>query len=331
MPRIRIRVGGARPEPATEPATETPKQDEGGFSLGKALLGGGALALAGVIAHKPSLIGKVGSVIGDIRQQAMLSGFALPKSVLGNVGAAGIASAERGSMRPLKELFSRETAKDIAAAYRRNTPYGTTKAVQAGQLPLPGMTTPATNNFPSWMPTPGRIMGAFDEGAQGALQRAGLSADDAAREVLQAPLPTGLAEALDSPAARYAIPFRRTPFNQFLEGLKTIKPANIKANPKLFAGVTGAGAVHGALTSEDRYPVSIGFGTAAASRYGVPYAGGAILGRMLAGGKTGGSIAGTMLPVSEYGLESSLTDPTRPFIEPAALRALQRLASGGDY
>jgi hypothetical protein len=330
MPKIRIRRTPSA-QPASEPATTPEVQEEdGGLPIGAALLGAGGLALAGAVARRPGMIGKGLKTLNDVRLQSMLSGLALPKSLLGNVGAVGVASAERRSLKPLKEFFKGETWRDAKAAYKASTPYGTTRAVAAGQMGLPGIASPATNNLPNWLPTPGRIMGAFDEATQNALRRAGMSADDAARETLQAPLPPSLAKHLEGEFAQYAIPFRRTPFNQFLEGLDAASIKNFKKNPALLSGITGAGAVHGAITSEDRYPVSVGLGTAASARYGLPYAGGAILGRMLSGGKTGGSIAGTMLPVSEYGIESSITDPLRPFREPAALKALQRLA-GGEY
>ena len=88
---------------------------------------------------------------------------------------------------------------------------------------------------------------------------------------------------------------------------------------------TGTGAAHGAATADESIPLSLPLATAAAARYGLPYAGAAIVGRMLAGGKGGGGIASSALPVSEYGFESSFTDPTRPFRKPAAITALEKL------
>ena len=66
---------------------------------------------------------------------------------------------------------------------------------------------------------------------------------------------------------------------------------------------------------------------AMAGKYGLTYGGAAMIARALAGGKIGGSgIASGMLPVSEYGLEQSMTEPTKPFTKPAALTALERLS-----
>jgi hypothetical protein len=254
------------------------------------------------------MIGKGFSALNSLRQQLMLSGLAVPKSLLGNVGAGVIASAERRSLAPIREVLSPATLREFIKTYKANVPY-------PGATRVPG-------------PTPGRVMGAADVATRQALQRAGLTEAEAAGEVLQTPLGGQLGEALDSPAARYLIPFRRTPFNQFLEGLKTLSKENIRKNPALLAAVGSAGAAHGAATSEERYPLTLGLGTAASARYGLPYALGAIAGRHLAGGRTGGSIAGTMLPVSEFGIETGITDPLRPFTDPAALVALRRLSGG---
>ena len=169
-------------------------------------------------------------------------------------------------------------------------------------------------------------MGAFDTATREALQRAGMSADDAATAVFQAPLGKNygpFAETLESPAAKFAFPFRRTPYNQFAEGLKTLKPGFEHGGVRnVYAG---AGAMHGAMTEDDQYPLSIPLASAFAARYGVPYAGAAIIGRALAGGQGGGGMAGSALPVSEWGLEQSLQDPTKTFYDPPAFGALRRL------
>ena len=158
------------------------------------------------------------------------------------------------------------------------------------------------------------------------MQRGGLSAEEAARANMQAPLPEWLSKPLASPVGRYLVPFRRTPFNQFIEGFKTWTPGNI--HPAVQAGASSAGAVHGAATSEEKYPTSVGLGTALAAKYGLTYAAGATLGRMLAGGKGNSSTMGSALPVSEYGVTSSIEAPLKPFTDPAALRALRQLLQG---
>lgn len=281
----------------------TAPADTGPDAADLGTLGAGAAGLAalGIASRKPGLIGKAASKLGAARQQLMLSGLALPKSILGNIGGTAVASAERGTLEPLRQLFSRQTLRDVREAYRtlpaRTDPsYGTT---------LPG-------------PTPGRVMGAVDEGTRKALTRAGLTDEEAAAEILQAPLTGRLASALESPAARYLIPFRRTPFNQFIEGFETLKGGH----PAVLGTALGAGAVHGAATADERYPLSLGLGTAAAARYGLPYVLGAVGGRTLSGARTSAGIAGSALPVSEYGLTSSVEAPTRPFTEPALLRLL---------
>jgi hypothetical protein len=60
---------------------------------------------------------------------------------------------------------------------------------------------------------------------------------------------------------------------------------------------------------------------AAAGRYGMPYGLAALISRVhLAGGKGDAGIPSGMLPVSEYGITSSIEDPLRPFYDPAMSR-----------
>lgn len=294
---------------------------ENGGGVNKTAVGVGAAAVGGVAAlalHNPSMAGKIARGLNTLRQQLMLSGYALPKSLLGNAGAAVENSLERGSMTPLKEMFSAQTLKDAAAAFKAGAPGA---AAQTGQAPTGGnVVTKALSHL-----SPGRAMGAFDEASQAALRRAGLTGEEAQSATMQAPLQQDLADALDSPLARYVHPFRRTPFNQFIEGWKKLKPENLKANPGTTAAYVGTGAVHGAATADDDSPVSIPLAVAGSARYGLPYAISALMGRYMAGGAGGGNIASSALPVSEYGLESSVTDPTRPFRKPAALTALDKL------
>lgn len=292
----RIKRAAATPPPSTSQDSE--------FDPLKAMLAIGGATAAGIAARKPGLLKKAWETASALRQQAMLSGFAPLKSLLGNVGGTVINAAERRTMAPIKELFSKQTAQDIVAAYRNKTghpSYGTN---------LPG-------------PTPGRIMGALDTASQNALVRSGLPRDEAARIMMQAPLEGKLADVLESPAGRFLIPFRRTPFNQFFEGYEVLKnPAQHKA---VLGAMTGAGAIHGAATADERYPTSIGLATAGAAKYGVPYALAALAGRTLAGGRSSSGIAAQTLPVSEYGIESSISDPLQPFQDPAILRALRSL------
>ena len=290
--------------PDRAPAAEEPTEDDG-VGLGAGLAGAAGLVGAGLLARKPGMIGKGLRGANALRQQLMLSGFAAPKSVLGNVGATAIESMERGSAAPLKQLFSRQTARDFVKNYKN-------PVLEEGMTRVPG-------------PTPGRFMGAMDTATRNAMQRAGMTASEAEKAVLQAPLDGRLGKSLDSDTARYLLPFRRTPFNQFLEGLETYKGAH----PVSLAVSHGAGAAHGYATADERYPASIGFGTAGAAKYGLPYTVGAIAGRALGGGSDASSVASSALPVSEYGISSGVTDPLSTFRDPAALRALRKLL--GDF
>lgn len=295
--------GFARPTSGSEDGQE-------GVTTGQAIAGA-AVGLGGLalLTRAPGPVGKIAKGLNTLRQQLMLSGYALPKSVLGGIGAGVEAGFESKSLTPLKKIFSRETLKDIGTAYKKG-------GLSSGTA---GIDEKAVHG-------PGRLMGAVDEAVQGALRRAGYSAEDAQARLLQTPLPKRLAKSLESPAAKYIQPFRRTPFNQFLEGYERLPTSEYsQAHPFITAGYTGAGALHGAATTDEQYPTSIPIGVAASSRQGVNYALGALLGRYLGGGKGAGGIASSALPVSEYGLESAVTDPTRPFTRPSILKLLEDL------
>lgn len=305
--------GGLRPLDTTgAPIPASQAEKEASLPSAGALLGGGA-ALAGVAllarsGRLPQAIKTGLEYANALRQQAMLSGFAPLKSFAGNLGAGIAASAERRSTAPLRELLSMQTVNDAKAAYRAGANFAPT----AASVSLPG-------------PTPGRIMGAVDEATQAALRRAGLTADEAERAVFQSRLgknygPLG-ARFENNPVADYIFPFRRTPLNQFAEGLETLKAKD----PLVLGAYTAAGAAHGAATSDEQYPVSLPFGVALSAKYGLPYGLAAIAGRTLAGGKGSGNVAGSVLPVSEYGLTQSIEEPLAPFTEPAALGALKKL------
>lgn len=289
-----------------------PEPEQPDYSIPAAAAGVVGLGAAGYYAYKhPSSIpGKIASYLNAARQQLMLSGLALPKSILGNAGAVAVRSMEEGNLAPIKEFFSMQTLQDAKAAYKAGSSVGPNMGSGLGAT-IPG-------------PMPGRLMGALDSATQGALRRSGATADEAEAALFQTPLNKNfgkLSTVLDSPTAKYVFPFRRTPYNQFFEGLKTIKDME---HPAVLAGYSAAGAIHGAATSDEQYPVSLPIAAAAAAKYGVPYAGAAIVGRALAGGKGGGGIAGTILPASEYGTEQSLTDPLSPFTNPSGVRVLKK-------
>jgi hypothetical protein len=309
-------AAGERPDATPTPPVEV---DDGGNTAAKVVVGGAALTGAALLASKlPGRLGKAASTLNAIRQQLMLSGWAGPKSVLGNVGTGVEAAVEGKGTGALKEILSGKTIRDAKESFRTGSGIATNPAGSA-----------ETVNLPGWLSFPGRAMGAMDEATQAALRRSGASAEEARSATLQAPLTGGIGEVLESPAARYIHPFRRTPFNQFIEGFRKLKQASAgdRAAQRGSAVYGATGAAHGALTAEDERPYSIPFGIAASSRYGLPYGLGALVGRSLMGGQTSASgIAGSILPVSEYGVEQAM-DPRKvgKTFKPAALTALERL------
>lgn len=289
--------------------------------MGVAALG----AMGFKAAQAPGLLGKAkafGGQLSGLRQQAMLSGFALPKSILGGVGASVGSSLEHGSLAPLRELLSGETLRDVGRAFTAGRTVGPV-GVNASELP-------------SMLALPGRAIGAFDTAIRNSLVRAELprllqsgiplkkaqekALKTATQAMLQAPLPRRLAQSLENPTMRHVLPFRRTPFNQLIEG-----GAAIGEHPAISAGYAGAGAVQGAAESDEQYPVGAGFGVAASGKYGLPNAFGQLVGRYWSGGKGAGSIGTQALPISEYGVSQSLTQPAQPFEKPAFITMLERL------
>lgn len=330
--------GGAQRQPTANPADEAvtapeptgvgtlftgPNANEGsGMGWGTALVGGGLLA-AGAALHNPSgalgLLKRVGSIANEARYTSMLSGLAPLKSMLGNIGAPLIEAAESGNTDAMEAFASKQTMKDWWAAMKDPT-------IATGQGIQPAGSGPNS----SLLSLPGRIMGAGDWATRQALQRGGLSANEAARSTLQLPLNQSygkMAQALDSPAAELLIPFRRTPFNQFYEGLRTLQPQ--WPHKAVTAGAVAAGAASGALTKDESYPTFPALVTSLMGRYGLPAALGAAMARFMLG-KQGGGIAGSILPVSEYGFEETMKNPLRP-LEPSywgITRAYKRVGEG---
>jgi hypothetical protein len=296
-------------------AISEPEEDAEFNPLTALLMGGAALGV-GAAARKPGMLMKGAKGLMNLRAQLMLTGMAVPKAILGNTGGAAIKSIERKSMAPLKELFSRQTLRDIASEYKAGAPSHVQAQGTASGKALHG---------------PGRVLGSLDTATQNAMVRAGMTAEEAAEMTFQTPLGKsigpGIGEALDSPTARYAIPFRRTPFNVFKQGLMTVKPENLQTRTAqaLLGGSLGAGAVHGAATSDEQFPMSLGLGAAAVNKYALPYLAAAAVGRSLVGGRDPEAVGAEALPISEYGITSGFTDPLKTFTDPAALRALRRI------
>lgn len=285
------------PQAETAPVEETPAPEEEGFSTLGTVAGAAGLAGAGLLASKlrtspgavKSAAGKALEYLNAARMTSMLSGLAPLKSALGGVGAVLQEGAERGQTR---RFVSEMAPSKMYADY---------KAAMAAPInPAYGVSNPVGNR-----------MGALDQAFQKVLTRSGLSPEDAEKAMMQAPIDGRLGKALDSPAARYLVPFRRTPLNQVIEGFEQLKPQTFASHPIISGGTTAAGAVHGAATSDERYPMSVGLGTAAAGKRGVLYAIGALGGRTLAGGGEGSGIAQTMTPISDFGIEQAIGHPVK--------------------
>ena len=290
--------------------------ESGGVS--PALVAGGALAAgaAALALRNPAMLKTAGQGLMDLRRMSMLSGLAPLKSFLGNVGGSVYSSIERGSLAPLQEFFSPATAREALAEFKAGPNY-------AAAGPATGITK---------LNLPGRVMGAMDTAAQSALKRAGLTGEEAAREMLQAPLgESALTKSLvDNPVAEYLVPFRRTPFNQLSEGLASFKPENLQTAGQRAALATalGTGAATGYLADD---PKTIALGTAASGRRGLPFAMAAGATRALTTGskRKGADVIQGMSPVSDYSLAEGAIgpamDPTQIIPKPAAFSAIEYL------
>lgn len=280
-----------------------------GPGLGTALLAGGALA-GGLALRNPLLRKKAFDILQGARHLGALSGAAVPKSVLGNVGAPFVAAAERKSLEPIKQFFSRQTVKDWTREMRD---------------PEVGIAQVEPGTFRMWNPF-GRMMSAGDVATRKALMRGGLSDSDAARYTLQTNLgELGLhgkaLEALESPAARFAVLYRRTPLNVLVHGAK-----NIAERPGLSAAAGAAGAAQGSAGGPISDPFSVALTAPAVGVYSLPYLGGAALGKILGGGSRGDAlrVSRGLAPIPED-IGSSFLEPLRPIDKPAVVSLVERL------
>lgn len=288
-------------------------EEEGGSGLGYGLMGAAAIAAALALTHNSGAAKRIGSELMDARQVSMLSGLASLKSMLGNAGSAVYSSIEHGSMAPMREMFSGETVNDFKDAWKAGANYS-----DAGAAPTIAQ---KANVF-------GRFMGSADTAAQKALVRAGThSPEEAAIEMLQRPLPHALAESMDSPVMRYAVPFRRTPFNQFAEGARTAGDWSTRGKQAANALSVGQGIATGYTTDD---PTATALSISAGGKRGMGVAAGDVVGRLLKGessNKAGQGIQG-MSPVADTSLGKSITQPfTDPasMYKPAALSAVDKL------
>jgi hypothetical protein len=280
-------------------------------ALAAAGLGAGAYALS----RNPAIAKKALGGFLDLRRMSMLSGLAPLKSALGNVGASAYGSIERGSLAPLKEMFSPATAREAYQTFKTGPTY-------TGSGPASGLS--------KWN-LPGRVMGSMDTAAQGALVRAGYTPKQAAVEMLQGPQYGPITKALqDNPIADYLVPFRRTPFNQLSEGFNSMKPSNLGTKGQKVALGTSiaSGAATGAMAED---PKTIALGTAFSGRRGLPFALSAGISRALTSGSKnkGLDVISGMSPVSDYSLGEGaigpVMDPSRIIPTPAAVPAYSYL------
>lgn len=327
----RIRMPGQVAEPETPGTDETPAE---GFPWGKAALSTGVAAALGLLAHNnPALMSTLGGKAlqtgNALRMQSMLSGQAPLKSAAGNLGAAIEASLTTKSWAPIKELLSMQTLREAL-------PEGATVGEKLKNALVTGRSAQAPNaaggvNLPGVLGGPGRVMSALDTAAQHALQRGGVALEDAERLTFQKPLTGDIARGLkDNPAADFVLPFRRTQFNQFNEGLQTLKGEDFlgRTNLPVLAGYTGTGAAYGYTTADKDRDLGAPYVVALAARFGLPTALAIIAGRAAGGSRNaGGPVASAATPVSEYGLSSSIEDPFGPFnpTKSGAYRALKQI------
>lgn len=249
----------------------------------------------------------IGHGANQLRVASMLSGLALPKSLLGNAGAIATAAAESGSMRPFRELFN--VGKNVRNAK---------DAWDSGANPA-GIHGAGRINIP------GRAMGAFDSATQKLLERAGLSTDEAKRLLLTRDNKAGKNLGIDNPVGRVIWPFQRTPFNAVKEGFSG---ENWRKNGKidgkrtaLTVGATGAGELLGENTDDPRL---LGLAAALAGPRGIPL----LLGAGF-GGAGRNAVAG-ISPLPEWGIPTDANDLIRlTGIEPAAVRAFGPKKSEG--
>jgi hypothetical protein len=288
------------------------QEDEGASSGvgGMLTAGAGALAAGGaaLALRNPGIraaAGRAWDTANNIRRQAMLTGLAIPKSLLGNLGAGVTTSIERGSLEPLKEMLRLPTnVKNAAAAFKEGATY------QGGPVPR-------------WA-LPGRILGASDEAAQAALVRAGLAPEEAAETMLQAPLGENrITNALQTRVGDYLVPFKRTPINQGIGALETMSNWSTPGQAAANAVALGAGAVTGA-ESEGVGPTIAG--TAAFGRRGLPFAASSFIAKLLRGdsGREAAKVLQGASPVSDYSIQQGIAGPlsANPIPKPALYNLL---------
>lgn len=234
----------------------------------------------------------------QLRIASMLSGWALPKSLLGNVGSSITASVEnlaagkgKASFAPIREAMNLPAnAREFKAGWKS----GANPAIAGA------------TNFGKYNPIT-RTMGAADQMSTKMLERAGLTEAEAKRILLTDPQ-WGL-KGKTSPVLDYLVPFRRTPFNVLQGGAKTMADHPLLS---LGAGATGAGI--GSMSDDPRV---LGLSGALFGPYTLPF--------LIGGGMTAGARAlQGISPMPEWSMQESIGDPLRPFAEPAFFRMFSK-------
>ena len=252
----------------------------------------------GAVPNKPAGIGeKAWNAMLQARMTAMLSGLAIPKSMLGNVGAHAFASMERKSMKPLQELMNTgENWKNLKAGWKA------------------GAVTPDANDLGfGKFNIPGRVMGAFDEMSTKSLQRAGMTEKEAKEILLTSPTTFGKSLGLQTPLGKLLVPFQKTPANTMKQGFE-----RAWKHKGIGAGAIGAGAAMGTQTDD---PKKIALASALMGPYALPF----LLGALPTAGEK--AVQG-FSPIPEWSVHKSITDPFAPFQKPGFARLFEK--KGGD-
>ncbi len=249
--------------------------------------------------------------VQNLRYMGALSGKAVPKSFAGNVSAPFIAAAERGTTEPIGAFFSPKTL----ARFR-----------QEMDAPSPGAHT-VEQESPNIF---SRVLSAGDMATTDALQRAGISEEDAARYLLRTPtgklgLTGQVGDLMRSRLGRAALMFQTSPINQVVHGASNIAgirpPSGVSPNRLrlLSAAAAAAGAVEGGVLDAD--PAAIAMTAPFAGPYSVPLLLGAAGGKLLRGQK--GDARATLRGVSPAPeLGTDVIDP-RQFVRPITRPAIE--------
>lgn len=240
----------------------------------------GQLALS--TADLKKLARKSFDVANQVRMTSMLSGLALDKSLIGNVGSHFIAALEHRTLAPFKVLTNvRAIARDLKTGWQHNVNPALTGGV--GKF----------NVF-------GRAMGAGDYAATESLVRAGISRADAREILLTNPNAISKWPPFKSRAGQFFVPFRTIPFNQFGQFL-----TRWKRYPEVYAGAVILGAISGAKV-EDKEKLALM--SAFTGPYAIPFLIGAGLTR-------GARAVEGVSPIPEWGIVKTITKPWAPFTE----------------